>query len=321
MAWVKSQKVSSSFHLLPQHLTVSFELVWFHQPKYMSNWLYNFFGDVISPLLFTKNGNHLSQPQIFSKNSSKPFLPATFWVHQPEPAISLASHQFDPPVLYRPRVFLWLPHFFVKDLMCPKCKKQVLEKNGACPPRRIVDIEDSFYIVTWAYYCRKGCRSHFRGWNSLLLNSLPPYLRLAFPAILSRKSGLSHRVLAQLRVGNQHKMGPSGVRSLLFETHTHRFNVIQAQYAEAAFEVVRGRQEMVDASQQSLHSYISNTLPSFGDFSDADKYAGFVPAESYLTQMMNKAIEHDEHDANQHTSCLAPDQLAIDDSHKVGHLI
>jgi hypothetical protein len=76
---------------------------------------------------------------------------------------------------------------------------------------------------------------------------------------------------------------------------------------------------MVDSAQQSLHAYISSTVPSFGDFSDVDKYAGFVPAESYLTQMMNKAIERDEHDANQHTSCLAPDQLAIDDSHKVSH--
>ena len=284
----------------------------------MSDWLYRFFCDVVSPLLFTKDGKHLSPPQIFGKNGSKP---ATFWIQPPEPVVSLTSHQFDPTILYRPRVFLWLPHFLVKDLMCPNCKKQILEKNGACPPRRIVDIEDSFYVVTWTYYCRKGCQSHFRGWTPSLLDSLPPYLRLAFPAVLSRRSGLSHRVLTQLRVGNQHKMGPSGVRSLLFELHTHRFNVLQAQYVEAVFEVVRGRQEMVDSSQQSLHAYISSSVPPFGDFSDVDKYAGFVPSENYLTQMMNKAIEHDEHDANQHTSCLAPDQLAIDDSHKVSHLL
>lgn len=33
--------------------------------------------------------------------------------------------------------------------------------------------------------------------------------------------------------------------------------------------------------------------------------------------MMNKAIECEEADANQHTACLGPDQIAIDDSHKV----
>lgn len=33
--------------------------------------------------------------------------------------------------------------------------------------------------------------------------------------------------------------------------------------------------------------------------------------------MMNKAIEQEEAEANQHTACLALDQISIDDSHKV----
>ena len=33
--------------------------------------------------------------------------------------------------------------------------------------------------------------------------------------------------------------------------------------------------------------------------------------------MLNKAIEEDEADANKHTACIAPDQIAIDDSHKI----
>jgi hypothetical protein len=36
--------------------------------------------------------------------------------------------------------------------------------------------------------------------------------------------------------------------------------------------------------------------------------------------MMNKTIEIREPDADQHASCLAPAQLAIDDSHKVSPL-
>ena len=130
--------------------------------------------------------------------------------------------------------------FFRKRSNVPKVQETNIREEWGVPPHCVVDIEDSFYVVTWAYYCRKGCQSHFCGWTPSLLDSLPPYLRLAFPAVLSRKSGLSHRVLAQLRVGNQHTMGPSGVRSLLLELHTHRFNVLQAQYAEAVFEVVRG---------------------------------------------------------------------------------
>ncbi|KAF8968825.1 hypothetical protein BDZ97DRAFT_331398 [Flammula alnicola] len=287
---------------------------WFQQPKYMPDWLYQFFGDIVSPLIHVKEGRARAPPPLFQ--NSKPYLPASFWIHPPEPVTTLSHHRFIPQVLYRPRIFLWLPHFFVATLLCPKCHA-VLEKNGACPPRRITDMEDSFFIVTWRYYCRKGCQSNFRGWNQLLLDSLPPYLQLAFPAVLSRKGGLSHRVITQLRVGNQHKMGPSGVRSLLLEMHTHRFNVLQAQYTEAAFEFVRARQEIVDRAQPSLHSYVETVIPAFGHFGDRQNYAGFVPGEYYLAQMMNKAIERDEHAANQHTACLAPDQIAIDDSHKV----
>jgi hypothetical protein len=33
--------------------------------------------------------------------------------------------------------------------------------------------------------------------------------------------------------------------------------------------------------------------------------------------MLNKVIKAEEHDAEQHTACLATDQVSIDDSHKV----
>lgn len=62
---------------------------------------------------------------------------------------------------------------------------------------------------------------------------------------------------------------------------------------------------------------MSSLIPNFGDFGDPHRYAGFVPSEHYLSEMMNKLIERDEGDANQHTACLAVDQIAIDDSHKV----
>lgn len=252
----------------------------------MPNWLYKFFGDTIAPLIHKKDGRSYKKPNTFT-DTSTPYSPSSFWVRPPEPVVSLSLHIFDPPMLYRPRVFLWLPHFFVTVLHCPKCIVGVLEKNGAVTPRRITDDDDCYYIVTWRYYCRKGCKSTFRGWNKLILNSLPPYLRLAFPAVLSRKGGLSKTVVTQLRVSNQHKMGPSGVQSLLFERHTLRFNTLQLQYAEAVFELIHGHQMEINKSQSTLHSYFApKKLPSFGNFSDQDGYAGFVPSEHYLAEML-----------------------------------
>jgi len=112
-------------------------------------------------------------------------------------------------------------------------------------------MEDLFYIVSWGYYCRDGCHSYFAGWNKTLISSLPAYLRLAFPAVLSHKSGLSHNVTTQLRVGNQHKMGPSGVRSLLSEMHTLKFNIWLAQYAEAVLEDFSRRERGRETKSQT----------------------------------------------------------------------
>ncbi|KAF8233295.1 hypothetical protein L208DRAFT_1203220, partial [Tricholoma matsutake] len=244
------------------------------------------------------------------------YAPASFWIHPPEPVISLSNYRFDPQTLYRPRIFLWLPHFYVTELRCPKCSG-LLEKNGALAPRRITDVEDNFYIVTWGYYCQKGCHSHFHGWSDKFLSTLPAYLHLSFPAILSYNGGLSHKVITQLYIGNQHKTGPNGVHSLLCEMHTLRFNTIQLQYLEALFDLVHGHQVDADAIQTTLHDHFGNSVPSFGNFSDHQKYAGFLLSEHYLAKMMMKAIERSEPDANQHTACLAPDQIAIDNSHKI----
>jgi hypothetical protein len=155
----------------------------------------------VANLLFRREGQttRLIKPVTFS---------SSLWVHPPEPAILLSQNRFDPFVMYRPRVFLWLPHFLVEGLKCPNlgCGK-ILEKNGAIAPRLVTDVEDSFWIVTWQYYCRQGCKKVYRGWAKPLLNSLPAFIRLAFPAVLSRKQGVSQRLLTQLRVSNQHKMG------------------------------------------------------------------------------------------------------------------
>ena len=89
------------------------------------------------------------------------------------------------------------------------------------------------------------------------------------------------------------------------------------QYLEAAFELVQGWQVKADKLQTMMHQYFNDAIPAFGNFADQDKYAGFVPSDHYLAMMMMKVIEHDEPDTNQHTACLPPNQIAIDDSHKV----
>ena len=77
-------------------------------------------------------------------------------------------------------------------------------------------------------------------------------------------------------------MGPRGVQSLLYEMHTIRFNILQLQYIEAVFEVVLGCKDGTNESQQTLYAYYPTDVQGFGDFSDPQCYAGFVPSEHYL---------------------------------------
>jgi len=64
------------------------------KPKYMPNWLYQYFGKYIRPMIHQKGGWNLLKPPTFTQNS--PHTQPTFWIHPPEPSFSLASHQFEP---------------------------------------------------------------------------------------------------------------------------------------------------------------------------------------------------------------------------------
>lgn len=136
----------------------SFLLAWFEKLKYIQDWLYQYFAAVIHLLIHNKDGDKaLVKPPIFMQ--SKPYALPTFWIHSPEPAMSLYTHWFEPTILFCPRIFLWLVHFFVNMLACPNCG-ELFQKNSALPPCCVVDLEALFYIIAWAYYCHHSVLHH-----------------------------------------------------------------------------------------------------------------------------------------------------------------
>lgn len=274
----------------------------------MADWCYNFFGKIIRPLITQADGKRRRAIRPPPFDSPQPSM----WVNPPDPAFALSKQVFDPTVLWRPRVFLFFPHFFC-NVHCPLCRALV-EKSGPTAPRCIIDVEDDFYIVSWEYRCRP-CKRSWSGCSPELMATLPRWLQLSFPADLSCRAGLSKSVVTHLRVANQHKMGPSGVRAFLVEAHTLRYNRLLLQYLETALEVYRGNK----AGQTTIEASfaLNMTIPEFGHFGDPQRYNGSVPSDRYLTEMYNRAVEADEAVANQHTSLLAPDQISVDDSHKV----
>ena len=87
-------------------------VAWFLQPQYMPDWLYQYFGDVIQPLILTKDGSKLAQPATFME--AKPYAPASFWTHPPEATFGHSHHHFDPHLFYHPHVFCGFLIFSLK---------------------------------------------------------------------------------------------------------------------------------------------------------------------------------------------------------------
>jgi hypothetical protein len=184
-------------------------------------------------------------------------------------------------------------------------------------------------MITWRYLCR-GCGQSYQGWSTSLIETLPRYVQLSFPAIISYRSGISNRVAQILRTCYQHKMGATGVEALLYELHTRRFDGLCTQYLEAAVEKELNGRTMLEGDQNpavappkqqttldGVFTYRAPALESLGTFWDLEGYSGFVPSRKYLTTMYNKLVDAATPSADQHTSLLPVDQIGIDDSHKV----
>jgi uncharacterized Zn-finger protein len=81
-----------------------------------------------------------------AKHNLKPveYENGTFWIHPKSPSFVLGGDDLDPTSLYHPRVFLWFPHHFMKDMRCPQCnsKLESLGYNHKPRARRITDLSE-----------------------------------------------------------------------------------------------------------------------------------------------------------------------------------
>lgn len=84
------------------------------------------------------------QKRLVEQDLPEEYAKGTFWVEPPSPYFALRQNPLDPTMLYRPRVFLWMPHLLVENrLRCPQCNANLENKGfNKCPPaRRVFDID------------------------------------------------------------------------------------------------------------------------------------------------------------------------------------
>lgn len=145
--------------------------------------------------------------------------------------------QLEPSMFYRPEFFIWFPHLLLSNgIPCPACRaagrrrksdgQEVLLRLHSLPqaPRRIVDLQYNTYVIGQRYHCgHDDCGKSYLSWSTAIMDVLPPVVKSQFPFFLTRRCGVSNRVLELLRHCFQRGVGPLPFSNLLRKLHLTLF--------------------------------------------------------------------------------------------------
>ncbi|KAJ3753482.1 hypothetical protein EV360DRAFT_74483 [Lentinula raphanica] len=144
---------------------------------------------------------------------SHSYQSGAFWLPTKSTWSILQKQNIRPNDLFVPKFFFWDPESLLSvGIACPYCHKP-LHRHAFLPrPRRIIDIDCSFWIIGCSYRCR-DCKKAFRSWDRRILANIPQPLAAEFPAYLTWRNGLSLRALGVLHSCIQSGMGAHQVAS------------------------------------------------------------------------------------------------------------
>lgn len=239
-----------------------------------------------------------------ASGQSRLYKSGTFWFPIKSSWAALKNTQVCPSDLFTPRFFLWDPADLHRvGVGCPNCKQR-LERNGILRrPRRVVDIDDCFWIIGYSYRC-VSCKKRFSSWDDRILKMLPRPLAAQFPAHLTWRSGLSLRALGVLRSCIQNGMGAHQVSAMFRVQHLLRYDELRYQYLDTMVSCLNSPGQRYEAF-----------LPF--DNNSNKGFHGFVPSGQWFRDVYDNFIESHINSFNQHTAMLTGRICAIDHSHKV----
>ncbi|KAJ7689413.1 hypothetical protein B0H17DRAFT_907426, partial [Mycena rosella] len=211
--------------------------------------------------------------------------------------------------------FLWDPAVLLLParIACPICGSG-LSRCGAVPrPRRVVDLNQCFYIIGWRYHCpdcihpKSGKKTiTFRSWDSRIIKKLPRALAAAFPAMLTYRSGISESLFMFMRSCFQSGMGSKQFSDALRVRHLEHYDKLQISYLATLVKT------------KGISGWNGQKFKSFLPFEDtsSDGYHGFVPSSQWLRDLFDAFIERHGFDFDQAISLLSASICAIDHSFK-----
>lgn len=234
----------------------------------------------------------------------------SFWLPHFDSFFYLRQRALSPEQLLMPRFFYWDPLLLVDHISCPVIHTSgtstipcsgLLVRHGYCQmPRRIIDLENSYYLICVRYRCNqcKPVRT-FSSCNPLVIAKLPRPLAAQFPAYLSKRSGLSKQVFAIMRCCFQNSLGAKQFADSLNVLHRRFHDMLEVQYLQTVLE--RG-----------------NGL--YRPFLPFESSPSAAPSGQYCRDIYDREIEAHEKEFDQHTAQLSSRGMGIDHSHKVRNL-
>ena len=238
----------------------------------------------------------------------------TFWFPQPSTFFLLKHDNPSPDKLYNPRFFLWDPEpLCCGGIPCPNCRHRLHRHGHISRPRRIVDVNSTFWMIGYRYRCptcvhpKTGKRTvTYHSWDSRILAVLPAELSSEFPARLSHRSGISNVLFSWVRSCFAKGMGGKQVSDAIREQHLLHYDFTRLQY----FNVLCSR---------TLDGWIGKKYDDFPPFEDTSPNGprNFLPCAQWLWDMYSQFMEGHRNSINQHTAMRSASIIAIDHSHKV----
>ncbi|KAJ6456287.1 hypothetical protein C8R47DRAFT_1029405 [Mycena vitilis] len=241
---------------------------------------------------------------------SRHYKEGQFWIRPKSVWSSLGGISLKPTDLYSPKFFLWDPLSLLGKtytLRCPDCNHYLTRGGVVERPRRVVDVDSTFWLIGYTYECQiiatGGCNARFRSWDQRILQRLPRALAAEFPARLTWRSGLSTRAFGVVRSCFQHGMGSEEVADMFRMQHLRRYDELRLQYLRTKIGQIG----------------ISPAYEPFLPFEDRSTrgFHGFTPSGQWLRDMYDEFIESHRDTMNQHMAMRSAEICAIDHSHKI----
>ncbi|KAI9249771.1 hypothetical protein BDA99DRAFT_217405 [Phascolomyces articulosus] len=244
--------------------------------------LKTYFSEVQKRVLKSFNGKQRNEPKEYANKS--------FWIEPPSPFFALRIGHSNPTELYKPRIFLWVPHLLAsKPLKCT-CKSTMVVKSFNDKPhaRRVVDIDRCFYIMSIRYKCSNDkCTVTMNAHDDHVLSQLPEYLQAEFPAYLTHRCAVSKLVGDLLRASVQNGMGINRVQAVLREFHNLRYAKLHLQYLDSLKhrQTYPTHEDLIDRRDPKFQ------YAPFSAFDDRNGYAGYIPSAGYLRNVYTSMID------------------------------